>query len=415
MTISQRPENVLFAPWGNGLGHLVRMIVLARRAEADGARPCILVRDDEQEDLVRDRGLRAMRYADWHDAMDPWLVWSDPGYWLSAIGHDRMALRETEADLVVVDSRLSMTVAAGMEGRRTTAVVQDMDFPGYVYPGRERREELWDGVGAALAVALGEHGLPWPHDDPREVVVDAGVVVPGTPESDDVPEPHRARARFVGPLTGYADGGAAGEAPAPDAVLFYKTLSSRSDLGAFRAAFADLLPRVHVATGSRSEAETLAASPELRGVRVAEGWDVTGARSGRLAAAVIHGGHGTMLHMAQAGVPCLVVPDLSPERYANAHKAARFGSMRAVLDGIDPADLSWQAQTSAGGATDFAAVRRALDGLLADAAVPERARQVAAAYAEHTLERAWQQVCDVARVPRAACRPTDPVPAGAAR
>ncbi|WP_196250698.1 glycosyltransferase [Cellulomonas sp. JZ18] len=371
--------------------------------------------DDEQEELVRTRGLRTMRYADWYAALDPWLVWSDPGYWLSAIGHDRVALREAEADLVVVDSRLSMTVAAGMEGRRATAVVQDMDFPGYVYPGRARREELWDDVGVALTTALREHGLTWAHDDPREVVVDAGVVVPGTPESDDVPEPFRHHVTFVGPLTGFSGAGSAAQAPAPDALLFYKTLSSRSDLAAFRAAFADLLPRVHVATGSRAEARALAAAPELQGAHVAESWDVTGTRGPLPAAAVVHGGHGTLLHMAQAGVPCLVVPDLSPERYANAHKAARLGSMRAVLDGIDVSRLTWQAQTSSAGAADVVAVRRSLDALLADPSVRERAHALAAEYAQYTPRRAWSRVRDVARVPSAASRPSDPLPTGAVR
>ncbi|UZN02967.1 hypothetical protein [Cellulomonas sp. S1-8] len=393
----------------------MRMVVLAVEAEKTGCRATIAVMDDEQEDAVRARGVDCVRYLDWSEALDPWLVWSDPGYWLTAIGNDRVTLRETGADLVVVDSRLSMTVAAGLEDCRAVAVVQDMDFPDYVYPGRGRREDLWDGVSVALREALRAHGIDWTHDDPREVVVDAGVVVPGTPESDDVPARHRGSARFVGPLTGYADAPSDDGLPERGAVLLYKTLSTRSDLGAFRAAFEDLMPRVHVATGSAREAQALAAAPELAGAHVAESWNVTGPHAARLAAAVIHGGHGTMLHMAQAGVPCLVVPDLSPERYANACKAGRFGSMRAVLDGLDPADLTWSAQSSSDGAADFAAVRRELDALLQDAGAHARAAHLATAYADHTVERAWREVLDVATVPRTARLPVDATAAAGPR
>lgn len=387
-------SRVLFAPWGNGSGHVMRAMVLAKQARAQEWSPVIAAADDTQSSLVRDNGFELCTYADATAGLDPWLAWSDAKFWLTAIGNDRLHLRETEADMVVVDSRLSMHVAASLEGVPLVGVVQDMDFPGYTYPGRER-EALWGRVEAALREVFAAHGLEYVMDDPRELIVSGGTVVPGTPESDDLPAASLSDPVFIGPITGFSTDVDVSRTVADDTILFYKTVLP-DDVDEFQENFADLLPKVCIATGDPDKTARLEEALGGTGARVADFWSI-GPRS-RPALAIIHGGHGTLHHMAQAGVPALVVPDLSPERYANAVKADRVPSMKGVVHGVDPARLTWSAQGGGGSVVSFKEIREAYDGV-DFATVRQRAESVARRYDSYDLRSAWQSVVECACVP----------------
>lgn len=395
--LADRSPRVLFAPWGNGNGHITRMIVLAQQAAAEGWAPTIAAMNDDQEELVESNGIASYRYSDSFTDLDPWQAWSDASFWVNAIGNDRVMLRQSSPDLVVVDGRLSLHLAAELERVRLTAIVQDMDFPGYTYPSRPR-EQLWTGVDEALRSVFDLHGWTYQYEDPREIIVSAGVVVPGTPETDDIPIEHLSSVTFGGPLTGYSQRDSNAPAVASSsAILFYKTVDLDT-MESFVEAFQGRLAQVHIATGDKHLAEEMERRLEGTAARVAPMWNMSSDAVHRPSCAVVHGGHGTLLHMAQAGIPAIVVPDLSPERYANAMKARSMASMRGMTDHVSPIDLTWASQSRQAYAVDYHEVRRVLEGFDLVAA-RDAAEAVAATFTRYTLGQAWRAVERDAQVP----------------
>lgn len=396
MSVEGRRLRVLFAPWGNGNGHVMRTIVLARESRSQGWEPVVAVAGSAQAALATEHGISSIGYADSTAGLDPWLAWTDAKFWLTAIGNDRLLLRETSADLVVSDSRLSMHIAASLEGVPLVGIVQDMDFPYYTYPGRNR-EALWGGVEAALRETFAAHGLDYVMTDPRELIVSGGTVVPGTPDSDDVPQEWREGCVFVGPLTGFSrDGGDAASTVPDDAIVFYRTVHPNGDLEEFKHSFGELLTDVHIATGDPEVSRRLNVLLGDTGVKVADFWTIDA--DSRPKVAVIHGGHGTMLHMLQAGVPAIVVPDLSPERYANAVKAKNVASMQGVTEGVDLSELTWSAQSGGDSIFSFNDVRAAYDEFDLEQA-QNSALEAARRYRSYSVEDAWKTIVEVSAVP----------------
>ncbi len=389
--------NVLFTPWGNGNGHLMRMIVLARHAESQGASTTIAVADEGEEKLVQQNGISTYRYTHRFIDVDPWMAWADASFVAHAIGSDRLMIRNTSPDIVVSDSRLSMHMAAAMERVPVTAVVQDMDFPGYCYPGRPR-EQLWAQVEVALKSVFTTHKWVYEYADPRELMQNAGVIVPGIPELEEIPRVVNSEAVFVGPLTGHYQRSRASPTLHQDGTILFYRIVSVDTIDEFIRAFNDILNRAVVATGDPRVTETLA--PKLRGTgaRVLTLWNTSEEGGASPSCAIIHGGHGTLLHMAQAGVPTIVVPDLSPERYANALKAEMLPSMTAVTSGLHPVDLTWNSQGNQIRVVRHDAVRRALDAFDLTAA-RSAASALARRLQRYTIGQAWRAIVAESRVP----------------
>ena len=387
---------VLLMPWGNGNGHVVRCLALAAGARERGFRTVVASMNERQTALIRSMGSEAVDYP---GAVpdDPWTAWTEPAYVEAAIADDVSLLREVAPDLLVNDGRISANVAAHLESVRTVSLVQDMDFPGHRYPGRET-EALWPAGARAFDAVLTAMGHPTRSGDLRSFIVSSPVLVPGVPETDEIPAAARHYARHVGPLTGSSLTRSARTAPplAADALLFYRTFIEAVRADEFARAFGDLRDRVHVATGDPAVTSELRAHPALEGFRVETLWDFAPDGSTGPRHAVIHGGHGTMLSMLQAGVPSVVLGDDSPERAANAVKVRSFGSMASLAT---PSAGDWATQGAPNSTVPFADVRSALDELAGSPAVGAAADRWRGRLAEFTLERAVDAMVDEAAVP----------------
>ncbi|SFR35473.1 UDP:flavonoid glycosyltransferase YjiC, YdhE family [Microbacterium azadirachtae] len=345
---------VLLVSWGRGNGHITRLRRIGRAFAAEGWRSVFLSHTSATHvAALDDDDASVTYYPDWADTADPWTRWSDPEFLSRSVDFDRTVIRAVSPDRIVNDNRLSMLIAAQLEGIPVTSLCQDNQLPGHRYAGKDVAE-IWIFPVSAVNRLMSSHGLPGIHQDVRELFARGRIAIPGTPEFEPV-ESQLAGALDVvhtGPLTPLISGPPA----LPQDLLFYRTVGSIED--DFVRAFEDWPGTIYVATGE----PRAVAQPGIDRVRLAPLWDlaVIGAA---LRAVVHHGGHGTTTACIAAGIPAVILPGHNPERFANGLRA-QDRDLARVLPPDSVEGTRWgPAVDTTGDRPAWSLVRRAIDTL----------------------------------------------------
>ncbi|MEU5154033.1 glycosyltransferase [Glycomyces sp. NPDC021274] len=386
-----RPLRVLFVAFSrSSLGHVTRMRTAARRF-ADAGHTVAVAAHEEARHLIDHAGLQWIGI----DEIGPAPAWrgmndveslrafartrlASPIYVQACLRDELRAIDEFAPDAVVSDMRNTASVAASMRG-----------LPSFTCHNLRLFKHPMHAVLPEILATLAAIGIEPEH---RAPLGDA-VLVPDLPLLDplaDVPAETAgliagliAEIRHIGPLV-------------PQALLEQPVAAAREPilnitLGGSGAGDKDLLRIVAAASGLGVRlAVTLGAegpgsdalADQVRAAAGGAAIEIAAFRHdavdlmARSAAAVIHGGHSSMIEGLLCATPLVFTPH-SAEQRGNAARAAGLGLGTVVADD-DPADAVTDAIRSAlaadrGPLDAFAAVLRAADGAGAMLEAVERA------------------------------------------
>jgi hypothetical protein len=399
MSNRSRPM-VALTTWGNGHGHLARCLALAEPARHLGWDVTIAVLANDQAARVADAGCRAWVYPSGSVPAQLWSTFADAAFVERSIDVDLALLRETQADLVIHDGRLSTPVAAALLRRPCVGVVQHVHLPGQRFEGRPEVEPLWTESAVAFNHVLRRCGIASQMSDVRELFLRERIAIPSIPDMDPLlAGVDERRVDYVGPLTGLSmlEGGAAAAQVNGEGVFFYRTVNEIERSEEFREAFKDFPAELIIATGEEHFATELRARLPDDVFRIDALWKLQTARA-RIGAGVIHGGHGTTLTCLQAGLPAVVLADGSPERLLNGLRLQAIGTGICLGDQTLPG-WDWSRQGSAQAKVPWSTVREHLDRLRTDDALAERARARATELARYSLLDAFTVIANRAVIP----------------
>lgn len=397
-----KPATMLLMPWGNGLGHLMRCLVLGRAALARGWRVVVTTAArPEHIALVRSSGCELRTYpADLMEA-DPWSPWLGHAYVKASILADSSAITDVQPTIVVHDGRYSTPVAARITRTPCVGLLQHVHYPGHVFPGSQGPSPFWtapaEAVGAALS-ALGYGGLD---SDVRNVFRTEAMFIASVPEFDPAPRHLGATpVHHVGPLTelsGPSPVGCGTDAlrlQRRDSIFFYRTANDAGRADEFRSAFSDLGDRAMIATGEEAPAAVLRRAFAATAFVVRPLFNMEVVRR-RAAVAVVHGGHGTCLTCLQAGLPAVVLPDHSPERADNASRLQQLGTavrLGAAASNDGPASNRYRVADG----VSWSEIRTAAERLASDPSTRRRAANWAATLSTYSVSKAMDMLVDIA-------------------
>ncbi|MEV0647524.1 nucleotide disphospho-sugar-binding domain-containing protein [Phytomonospora sp. NPDC050363] len=388
-------RKILVLPWGNGMGHIARCMVLATALARRGAHVTVAAEPARRHaELILDGDCTAIRYPEPALTSRPWGHWDDPAFVTAAIESDLALIRDSGADAVVHDGRLSSPVAAEALGVPSFGIGQYVHFPGQTFAGRSKPPPLWTRAAPPLNAWLKGAGLAQIGDDAREVYLKGKLLIASVPEVDPRPDTFNDETTaYIGPLTRMTDlerrhpqraRGLGGENR--DRVFLYRTVNDLRRIDEFIDAFADIADSVVIATGEPHLTPLLDRELGRAGMRAFDMVDMSAVME-RASTAVIHGGHGTCLTMLQAGLVSVVLPDSSPERAANAQALERLGVGRSLSSG---ATVDSPGTTAAELEEDVAweSVRAELDRLRGDRSALSRAAWWSGRLSAYTAEDA---------------------------
>lgn len=374
-------RRVVFFSWGKGAGHITRLLDLADRAVAEGwetliASPAIRL----HLNLIEQSGHTFVCYPDELVPADPHACWTDRDLLDRSVSWDTALLDSARPAHVVHDTRLPAMIAAAENGLSYASICQEVQFPGFAYPGLGT-SPIWIQPIQAVNARLQRSGLAGVDSDVRELFLRGRVMVPSVPEIDSIPETLAAYdIVHVGPLRGRLTASARSRAPAAQdehagrRIFFYRTVGTGTDCRDFTAAFADMAARVHIATGNPEITAYLREALGDRPFHIETFLDVDELVP-NLGAGVIHGGHGISLTFVSAGVPAVVLPGSHPERAQNGRRLASNGFGRVfggqaslALGRFDTVDVT-------GEVPEWRLIRDTIDEFL-DAGLPAAARAI---------------------------------------
>jgi UDP:flavonoid glycosyltransferase YjiC (YdhE family) len=376
-----RTRRALLVSWGNGSGHITRVVDLADRARAEGWDVTIVTRSHPLHlDLIGRYGYPVIRFPDELVPVDPWTCWADSGFLEDSIDWDRRLITSIEPDLVIHDNRVATMIAAAESGTNYASVCQQTHLPGFEYPGLGT-ETIWTEPIPAVSARLRKSTLPPLEADIRELYLRGRILLPSIPEIDPIPDRLATRdVVHIGPLR--ARGAARPSRPAGPTrpasgkgVFFYRTVGPGTDFEQFVAAFGDIADRVHLATSDPAMTELLRNQLAGQPFHIATFTDVDELRP-RLGAAVTHGGHGISLTCISLALPAVVLPGNNPERNLNGRALAACGFGRVLGVGAS-FSINWAASVDVTGhVPSWQAVRAEVDAL-AGTELPPRALAIA--------------------------------------
>jgi UDP:flavonoid glycosyltransferase YjiC (YdhE family) len=399
MSNRSRPK-VTMTTWGNGHGHLARCLALAEPARHLGWDVTIAVLDRHQAVRVANAGCRAWIYPSDSVPAELWTPFTDDAFVERSVDVDLALLRETRADLVIHDGRLSTPVAAALQHRPCVGVAQHVHLPGQRFEGRPEVETLWTESAAAFNHLLRRHGIASQMRDVRELFLRERIAIPSIPDMDPLlATVDERQVDYVGPLTGLStlEGGDTAAHDNGQGVFFYRTANEVERCEEFREAFKDFPAELIIATGEEQVATELRARLPRGAFRIDALWDLRTAGT-LIGAGVIHGGHGTSLTCLQAGLPTVVLAEGNPERRSNGLRLQAMG-VGMCLGGHTHAGGDWSLRGSPEAKVPWSTVREHLDRLRADGALAERARARAILLARYSLLDAFAIIATGATVP----------------
>ncbi|MEU6860527.1 glycosyltransferase [Glycomyces sp. NPDC046736] len=380
---------VLFAAFSrSSLGHVTRMRTAAARFAAAGHDVAVAVHEQARP-LVERAGLEWIGI----EEIGPAPAWrgmadeaglrafartrlASPAYIEQSIADELRAIDAFAPDAVVSDMRNTASVAASMRG-----------LPAFTVHNLRLFRHPMHAVLPEILAALDGLGLPLAHA--RKVLGDA-VLVPDLPVLDPITDIPPATAtlvaglapeiRHIGPLVPDA----LREGPADRPPLLNITLGGsgvgEDDLVRIVAAASGLGAPIAVTLGTEGPGtEDLAA--RLKAAAAGADIDVAAFRHdaadlmARATAAVVHGGHASMLEGLLTATPLVFVPH-SEEQRGNAARVAALG-LGETADPSDPETLTAAMRNALDAPRiahrDFAAILHAADGAAAMIEVVTRA------------------------------------------
>jgi UDP:flavonoid glycosyltransferase YjiC (YdhE family) len=372
-------HRVIFFSWGNGSGHITRLVDLADRAQAEGWDVMIATLSNPLHlDLIRKSGHAFTSYPDHLVPADFWECWRDSGFLGESISWDRELIGSVKPDIVIHDSRVPTMIAAAESNAKYASICQHTQLPDFDYP-RLGTEAKWAALAPAINERLRKSKLRPVEGDIRGLFKRGRILVPSIPEIDVIPETLAASdIVHVGPLRVRPAARPRARRPPGDLggrdVFFYRTVGPCTDWAEFAGAFGDIADRVHIATGNPAITARLQETLVDYPFHVATFLDVDGLRP-RLGAAVMHGGHGITLACVALALPAVVLPGNNPERNLNGSRLAANGFGRVL--GIDTSFATrWGDSVDVTGYVPaWQTVRNTVDALLATGLAP-RARAI---------------------------------------
>jgi UDP:flavonoid glycosyltransferase YjiC (YdhE family) len=369
-------RRAIFISWGNGSGHITRVVDLADRARAEGWDVTVVTRPLPLHlDLVARYGHPVIAIPDNLVPPDPWTCWLENGFLEESVAWDRRLIASIKPDVVVHDTRISTTIAAAETDTKYISICQQNALAGFEYPGLGT-QAVWTDPIPVVDAQLGRSKLPLIKEDVRDLFLRGRILVPSIPEIDPIPEtlagfdiahigPLRARGSSVRPHNPESGG---------KDVFFYRTVGPGTDYEQFVAAFGEIASQVHILTGDPAITEELQGKLTGHPFQIATFTDIDALRP-RLGAAVIHGGHGISLTCISLALPAVVLPGDNPERNLNGRGLAACGFGRVL--GVDSSfSINWAASVDVTGhVPSWPVVRDAVDALMATG-LPPRALEV---------------------------------------
>lgn len=365
---------VILFSWGNGTGHITRLVDMADRARAEHWDVTIATRSHPLHlDLIGKYGHPLISYPGDLVPANPWACWADSGFLEKSVDWDRDLIGSIKPDLVIHDNRVPTMIAAAESQTKYASICQQNQLPGFDYP-RLGTEATWTAPVPAVNARLAKSKLRLVAGDIRSLYKRGRILLPSIPEIDPIPEELAANdIVHIGPLRVRDSARPRRWVPRGDAngqdVFFYRTIGPGTDLEQFGDAFGDIADRVHVVTSNSAITQQL--QKRLKGYpfHVATFTDLDELRP-RLGAAVIHGGHGITLTCVSMALPAVVLPGNNPERNLNGSRlvASGFGT---VL-GIDASfATSWGESVDVTGCVPaWQTVRDAVEALMATELTP---------------------------------------------
>lgn len=365
----ENTRRLLLFSWGNGSGHITRLLAIAELARRDEWEVVVVTHEHQLHlDLLKSADLAFVPYPEHLVPADLWACWSDGAFLDESIAFDQDVIRSVAPDYIVHDSRLATMIAARESGVPFASVCQEVQLPGFTYDGFPVGA-IWTDPVDTVNARLARTGLTPVHADVRELYLLGRTLLPSIPEFDQVPEGLGAHdIVHVGPLQPVRaddsmhvrtpEGARRGE----DGIFFYRTVGPATDLDQFAATFADVADNVYIATGSDNLTDRLTAEFRTLPFQVATFWNLGELRP-KLRVAVVHGGHGMSLACVTTGLAAVVLPGNNPERSLNARRLAELGFAK-VLGRDTSFAISWGASVDVTGEMpDWPAVRAAVDSM----------------------------------------------------
>jgi UDP:flavonoid glycosyltransferase YjiC (YdhE family) len=367
-----KSPRAIFASWGNGSGHITRVVDLADRARAEGWDVTVVTRPLPLHlDLIGRYGHPFIAIPGNLVPADPWTCWLETGFLEESVAWDRRLIASIEPDIVIHDARISTMIAAAESGTSYVSICQQNALAGFEYPGLGTQAVWTEPIGVVNA-QLRKSKLPLLEKDVRDLFLRGRILVPSIPEIDPIPEKLAGYdIVHVGPLRARGAARPLGRAPSGKDVFFYRTVGPGTDYEQFAAAFGDIASQVHIATGDPAITEELQHKiADHHPFQIATFTDIDALRP-RLGAAVIHGGHGISLTCINLALPAVVLPGDNPERNLNGRGLAACGFGRVL--GVDASfSINWAASVDVTGhVPSWQAVRDEVDALVATGLTPQ--------------------------------------------
>lgn len=309
---------MVFAPWGRGFGHTARALALIDAADRAGYNARLLRAPERSANDAELREARTIAF----ERQDPWDVWRDAGTLSEMVELDIAACRSMKPDVIVVDGRISMIIAAETLRIPVVTIVRDSYAPTHEYV--RGGDGFWQSMMAPLDRAIARYGIA-PVADPRELFVRHPSICPSTREIEDFPPGTPLdRMHFSGLITWRSIEAEAAHDIGPEDVLVYGVLRIASDVDRLVSAFAGTSYRLVVAMPTREvEARISLFSPERVVARSYLQLEEIGPLLG---GAIIHGGHGICLTVLMSGTRAVIVPPADRiEQRANGARLQRLG------------------------------------------------------------------------------------------
>jgi UDP:flavonoid glycosyltransferase YjiC (YdhE family) len=324
-------RRVVFFSWGNGAGHITRLLDLADRALAEDWKTVIATPVNRLHlQLIEQSGHAFVCYPEDLVPTDPHSCWTDRDFLDKSFYWDSALLRSTKPLQVVHDSRLPTMIAAAESNISYASICQEVQLPGFAFPGLGT-SPVWTRPVQTVNARLQRSGLAGINGDMRELYIRDRILVPSVPEIDSIPEALAANdIVYVGPLRGrVATTDQSRVSSAQDEIterriFFYRTVGPGTDYRGFVDAFGDMASRIYIATGNPEITAYLREALRGHSFNIATFVDVD-ELAPHLGAGVIHGGHGVSLTFISAGVPVVILPGSHPERAQNGRRLAVNG------------------------------------------------------------------------------------------
>lgn len=397
-------KSVVFMPWGNGHGHLARCISLASVARAASYDAAIAVTNSEQRRLVEVAGITPWVYPEEAIPEDPWTAWYDESFIERSISVDIDCIRGLNADVVVHDGRLSAPIAAWKSNIECVGLVQSVNLPGFIYPGKLKPEELWTDATGGFNEVMSNLGIAMQVRDIRELFVEGAAAIPSVEEIDPVPlGALTSSIEYVGPITSMSnitrEPNTTPSGRDRSAIFFYRTANDLERLDEFRDVFGKMGAQVLIATGDPEVARRLEERLPTDIFEVRDFWSMRQVKE-RARAAIIHGGHGTCLTCLQAGIPMVILSDGSPERKVNGHRVQDANAGRC-LDPASPNVEAWNWSNQGRTQSDigWSDVKTVLDQVLADQSIEDSAKSWSIRLNDYNMTETLQKLLSSAKLP----------------